>query len=156
MQAAVGSHLKNKEFEKTLNIHKQLFPIIPRPDQSNLITHAANTYAGALRRHFANVDTVIKRIKRFAATKLFGLTSYPPVKGEEDSDQALGGGVCPLPKRLEAGDSPLYNIVSALECKTFMEEAMHPRQREVLADVRHILGLPRGTELDSNWLSSHP
>ena len=74
MQAAVGSHLKNKEFGKTLNIHKQLFPIIPRPDQSNLITPA-------------NVDTVIKRIKRFAATKLFGLTSYPSVKGKDDSGQ---------------------------------------------------------------------
>jgi len=144
-----GSLVKNPELEKTLAIHKQLFPVLPRPDQANLITHAANTYAGAMRRHFANADTVKQRIKRFAASKLFGLTHAPPAPGEEDADGAAVGG------RPDVGDSPLYNIVSALECKTFQEDAMHPRQLEVLADVRRILGLRRGTELDSNWLRAN-
>ena len=142
------SQLKNLELEKTMDLHKHLFPILPRPEQRNVITHAANTYAGAMRRHFANIDTVKQRIKRFASSRLFGLIFTSP-PGEEDADDAV---VC---KRPDVGDAPLYNIVSALECKEFREEAMHPRQLEVLADIRRILGLPRGTELDANWLRAN-
>jgi hypothetical protein len=147
-----NSGVKNPELDKTFEMHKLLFPILPRPNQINVVTHAANAYAGAMRRHFANADTVKQRIKRFASARLFGLASMPPPKGEEDADDSEANAVGERP---DVGSSPLYNVVSALECKGFVEEAMHPRQVEVLNEIRHILGLPRGTELDSNWLRAN-
>jgi len=145
-----GSSVKNPELDKTYKKHKQLFPILPRPKQKNVVTHAANSYAGSLRRHFANADTVKQRIKRFASARLFGVSSKPPPQGEADADTDDADDI--VGERQDVGDSPLYNVISALECKGFKEEAMHPRQVEVLNEIRKLIGLPQGTELDSNWL----
>ena len=145
-----GSQLKDPAWKATFDLHSRLFPILPRPKQDNVTTHAANAYAGAMRRHFANTDIVKRRIKRYASAKLFGVVRAPPPPGEEDDDENE-----PTLLQPEVGDSPLYNIVGALECKDFDESAMHPRQVEVLEDVRTTLGLPRGTELDSNWLRAN-
>ena len=146
-----NSPLKDPVMQATFDMHRRLFPILPRPAGENVTTHAANAYAGAMRRHFANADTVKQRIKRYASAKLFGVVRAPPPPGEEDDDE----NDVPVLPRPDVGDSPLYNIVSALECKDFDESAMHPKQVEVLEDVRTTLGLPRGTELDSNWLRAN-
>ena len=149
------STVKNPEMEKTLDKHPNLFPFLPRPDKINVVTHAANALAGALRRHFANEDTVKQRIKRFASVKLFGVVRAPPPKGEEDAegyDDVISHVVTERP---EVGDSPLYNIIGALECNNFQEESMHPRQLEVLSEIRSILGLARGVQLDKNWLRAN-
>ena len=144
-----GSFLKDVALSVTLETHKELFPILPRPSQGNVVTHAANAYAGAMRRHFANIDTVKQRIKRYASAKLFGVVQVPE-KGEEDSDQNQG--LAGFDLKPNVGDKPLYNIVSALECKNFDVSAMHPKQREVLKEIRTLLELPEGTELEKNWL----
>ena len=135
-----------KALKETLTIHASLFPQLALPTNcGNVITHAANVYAGAMRRHLAHVDSVKQRIKRYASAKLFGISALPPPKGQED---AVDGFVA----RPEVGDAPLYNIVSALESKSFAVESMHPRQREVLQEIRGLLGIGAGVELDKNWL----
>ncbi len=146
-----NSPLKDPVMQATFDLHRRLFPILTRPNGDNVTTHAANAYAGAMRRHFANADTVKQRIKRYASAKLFGVVRAPPPPGEEDDDE----NDVPVLPRPDVGDSPLFNIVSALECKGFDESAMHPKQAEVLDDVRTTLGLPQGTELDSNWLRAN-
>ena len=146
-----GSPLKDPVWKATFDLHSRLFPILPRPKQDNVTTHAANAYAGAMRRHFANADIVKQRIKRYASAKLFGVVPAPPPTGEDDDDK----NDAPVLPRPDVGDSPLYNIVGALECKGFDTSAMHPRQVEVLEDIRVALGLPHGTELDSNWLRAN-
>ena len=143
------SIVQNPELDKTFQLHKELFPILPRPQQPNVVTHAANCFGGAMRRHFANVDTVKQRIKRFASARLFGVSSKPPPPGEADADADDADAV---DERPDVGDAPVYNIVSALESKDFQEAAMHPRQVEVLNEIRQLIGLPRGTELCSDWL----
>ena len=56
-----------KALRETLTIHASLFPQLALPANcSNVITHAANVYAGAMRRHLAHVDSVKQRIKRYA------------------------------------------------------------------------------------------
>jgi len=150
----VGSNLKDEELKKTFDNNKKLFPILPRPEHVNIVTHAANAYGGAMRRHFANIDTVKQRIKRYASAKLFGVAPVEE-KGEEDSDQNQQLVMIGLDLNPEVGDKPLYNIVSALECKGFDVSAMHPRQREVLKEIRTLLELPEGTELDTNWLRTN-
>ena len=142
-----GSSVQNPELVKTFQLHEDLFPVLPRPPRDNVVTHAACCFGGAMRRHFANANTVKQRIKRFASARLFGVSSKPPLPGEADADDADA-----VDERPDVGDAPVYNIVSALESKDFQEAAMHPRQVEVLNEIRQLVGLPRGTELCSNWL----
>lgn len=145
-----NSHIKDPPLHATLRMYSPMFPPLPRPACRNLITHAANVYAGALTRHFCSIKTVTQRIRRYASAKMLDVL-VPPSPHEDDSDAgvAFARG---LHKKPDVGDSPLYNVVSALEDPTFNEAAMHPAQTDMVRELRTLLGLPKGTALNERWL----
>jgi len=131
----------------TFQEYRRYFPPLDPPTgYNNVMTHAAKTYTTAFEQHFCNIDKVVGRIKRYAASRLFDAFERPP----PDEDDAVGEFV--MPPRPDAGDSPLYNIVSALQDKSFAVGSMHPRQRVVLDDVRMHLGITASENLTPRWL----
>ena len=121
-------------------------PSLPLPPHANVVTHAANAYTGAFKRHFADMKTVANRIKRYAAARLFDMYARPTNKDEEDAETAV------LPPRPDVSDNPLYNIVSALQDKSFKTSSMHPRQVTVLKEIKAALGLPDDVNMTNRWL----
>ena len=119
---------------------------LPLPPHANVVTHAANAYTGAFKRHFADMKTVANRIKRYAAARLFDMYARPTNKDEEDAETAV------LPPRPDVSDNPLYNIVSALQDKSFKTSSMHPRQVTVLKEIKAALGLPDDVNMTNRWL----
>jgi hypothetical protein len=128
-----------------------MFPPLPRLAYGNLITHAANVYAGALTRHFCSIKTVTQRIRRYASAKMLDVL-VPPNPHEDDSDAGVAFSHHGFLKKPDVGDSPLYNVVSALEDPTFNVTAMHPAQTDMVRELRTLLGLPKGTALNERWL----
>ena len=153
------SQLKDESIDTTYKMYRSLMPTQRRPDAVNAVTHAANAYAGAMKRHFSNMDTVRGRIRRFVGAKLFSIFKTPDA-AEADAECCEDGlpaeiTAVLLSRKNDIGDKPIFNILSALEDKTFDEEAMHPVQREVLQEVRDRLILPRGTNMTERWLRSN-
>ena len=69
---AVGATTRNAAIEATRLRYCDAFPPLPAAAGfGNVLKHAANAYAGAMKRHFSNVDTVVARVKRFARGRLF-------------------------------------------------------------------------------------
>ena len=148
------SPLKDDALKKTFQQYANVLPdkVGTRPASSNVVTHAANAYAGAMRRHFAHLDTVKRRIRRYASARLFDCVVQPEA-GEEDGtglDAAVLDEV--VKRKRDVGDAPLYNICGALEDPEFPVSAMHPDQRTVLKEIRDRLELPEGTPLTDSWL----
>jgi hypothetical protein len=144
-----NSHIDDPALHATLRTYSSMFPPLKRPDHTNLITHASNVYAGAICRHFCNIDIVRQRIRRFAAARLLDYIVRPDA-GEEDAE--TDAMLSQMKDRPDVGDAPLYNIVGALEDPKFRVDAMHPAQRSMVADIRSLLGLPVGTALNARWL----
>ena len=154
-----NSHLRDESIETTYNLYRALMPTLRRPDAVNAVSHAAKAYAGAMKRHFSNMDTVRGRIRRFVGARLFSLFERTEA-AEADAacdDDSLPGEVAAeiLGRRKDVGDKPLFNVLSALEDRTFDEDAMHPAQREVLQEVRDRLSMPKGTNMTERWLRSN-
>lgn len=143
---AVGSTTKSPEIEKTVEKYKELFPLLPLPKNfRNVVTHAANSYAGAFKRHFTCLDTVMERVKKYIRAKYFDLYVRPR-KGQEDTEDFE------YPNKPDLGDNPLYNIISALQDPTFPVNKMHPKQQDILKEIKEIFGLPEKKGITENWL----
>ena len=145
-----GGVTKNDEIMATLKKYSDTFPLNTTvlPNFSNIVTHASNLYAGAFKKHFTDMETVKQRIRRYASAELFDLYVRQPV-GEDDVDLAH------LPPKPDVGDNPLYNIVSALEDKTFDISALHPKQRALIVKLKAAFGLPDGVNMTKNWLKKN-
>ena len=139
------------DLRATFKLHSSKFPTVNRPQNTNLVTHAANIYAGALRRHFAHLETVKQRIRRYISTRLLDFV-IRPTKGYEDTENEEVLAVLAARRLPEVGDAPIYNILGALEDPKFNVLAMHPRQIEVLLEIRNLLGLKAGVKMDGPWL----
>ena len=143
---ADGSTTKSPEIDKTLEIYKELFPSLSLPKKfRNVVTHAANAYAGAFKRHFTCLDTVMERVKKYIRAKYFDLYVRPR-KGQEDVDHF------DYPPKPDLGDNPLYNIVSALQDPNFPVNKMHPKQQAILKEIKELFGLPDKKGITENWL----
>ena len=143
---------KDPEILKTLKKYKELFPTLDRPSfVDNTVTHAARTYKTAFERHFTDYDKVISRIKRFASSKLFDLYIRVPAAEEDTVDDSEAPPPLKMSKEEEIGEEPIRRIILALGDPEYVVN-LHPRQREVLREVRDLLGLPDGECFDKNWL----
>ena len=142
-----------KEMENTYKKYEIYFPTKTRPNSVNLITHAANSYAGAMVRHFCNMDTVTGRIKRFVAARLSDL--FVQINHGEDDlvDEDVSNMI--RDRKKDVGSNPIYNVTSAIEDISFNVNAMHPLQREVLIELRKELNLPEGVQLNERWLRAN-
>ena len=145
-----GGTTKNDEIMATLKKYNDIFPLntMALPEFRNVVTHAANVYAGAFKKHFTDMETVKQRIRRYASAELFDLYVRQPV-GEDDVELAH------IPTKPDVGDNPLYNIISALEDKTFDISQLHPKQRAVIVKLKATFGLPDGVNMTKNWLKNN-
>ena len=143
---------KDPEILKTLDKYKELFPDLERPSfAGNTMTHAARTYRTAFERHFTDYDMVISRIKRYASSRLFDLFVRVPTAEEDAVDDSEAPPPLKMSKEEEIGKEPIRSIILALGDPEYAVN-LHPRQREVLREVRDLLGLPDGECFDKNWL----
>jgi len=143
---------KDPELEATRKMYQHVLPSLARPGSDNLVTHAANLYAGALRRHFCDVETVKMRIKRYVSARLFDVLVHPD-DGEEDavSTEVLHA---VRQRRRDVGPTPIHNVLNALEDPSLDVAKLHPEQRQMVAEVRGLLGMStdKPVELNQRWL----